>query len=465
MKRAADQQGSALLTVLAMIVILSILVGSVLTVHVIQYRFIHRDVHRVQARYCAEAGVYTTIERLQKQPYWRPKNEIVTLAGAGSALVTVESFGGFLLIRSSVQRSKSRYTVRAWVGEIPPNAFRNAIFLWGTESSLNVAGHTQVIGDIIIGERGMTESIFKGQGFDGLVAGEVHATPGLEAPFFDHSLFDQAIDRCETYLLHYAYLSPLDGAGEELSSTPSLPSENARIVRTDDLRLSVRDSLLFDEPVTIITGGDLILEGPLHFLPGTIFISGGTLHLQDNVVGEGGLFYGRRRIEVTGSRHCAGQFLSAEHIRISRNAYLRYPSVLYISGSAAVFGGSIEITHHTAVDGTVIHPTLSPQPDMPRARIQIADSAKVRGAVYNGLETEMSGSIYGSLLTHQLYFYDTPTSYINWLKDATINVSRRPINYVCPLQFSPTPRLTVFAWDEHGEEVDESKHTQIAQMP
>jgi len=445
-----EERGSGLLATLVMITVVAVLAGAVVSLHLVQYRFIRRDAHRLQARYAAEAGVYIAMDSLQRNPFWHPVDAVVNLPEQQTSRVTIETFGGYLFIRSVSQYRRSQSTVRALVGEVPPADFYNALYVWDTESTIHVAGTTRITGDILVGQRGLRESTFKRRRFTGRVDGTIHMIPNLKAPFFDGSFLQETIEDLERYLSR-APATP-SSAVQGLPLAERLPSENPVHVVAGSLRLTEADSLLLRDPVTIVARGNLTLKGPLRFQPGTLFIAGQALSIEDDVAGREGLFYGRHSVETSGSVLLSGQFFSREYIRIARDAYLEYPSVLYVAGEAAERGGGIVVEDGAVVNGSLVHPPLDPEPAVPQGRIIVEPAARVRGAVFNAHQTEFHGTLYGALLTHQLYFYESPTSYINWLKDAEIDVYERPIKYLLPLRFAPVPRLAVLRWEAHVEE-------------
>ena len=445
-----EQTGSSLLMTLVMITIVTILISAIIALYLAQYRFIRRDAHRLQARYAAEAGVYVAMDSLRLNPHWRPIDTVIDLLEGQTSRVTVEAFGGYLYIRSTAPYRRSRSTVRAFVGEVPPTEFHNAVYLWDTESSMHVAGTTRITGDIVVGRRGMRKSTFKRRRFTGRIDGRVHRVPGLKAPFFDGHVLEQSLEALEWYLVGLPGSSP--PPEQRLPLAKRLPGDNRVHRVAGPLRLTTADSLLLREPLTVVARGNLTLEGPLHFRPGTIFITAQTLKINDEVTGREGLFFGREGIETSGAVHLSGQLFSRKDIRIASEAYLRYPSVLYVTGEAAETGGGILVEEDAVVNGTILHPPIDPLPAIAQGRIIVEPAAVVRGTIFNAHETEFHGELYGSLLTRQLYFYESPTSYINWLKDTVVDVDERPIKYVLPLRFSLMPRLAVLNWEVHIEE-------------
>ena len=447
---AGEQEGSGFLMVLVLITVMSILIAAVLALYVAQHRFIRRDAHRLQARYAAEAGVYIAMDSLQQNPSWRAVEAVVDLPEGQTSHVTVEAFGGYVLIRSAAQYRRSRCTARALIGEVPPPSFENALQQWDGESGLHLAGTTAITGNIVVGRRGVKTKTFKRQRFTGRIRGAVFNVPDLQPPYFDSRFLQTAIEEAERYLR---------GASDPLLSDPKalplarrLPSENRVYVASGDLRLTPADSLLLQEPMTVMAQGDLIVEGPIPLQPGTMLLAGKTLQIGKRVTGRDGLFFGREGLAITDTTRLSGQFFSRAYIRAAAAAYLAYPSVLYVTGERVVPDGSIVVEDGAVIDGTLIYPPMDPRPEVRRGRVRIQPAAQVRGAIFNAHETEFHGTLYGALLTRHFYFYESPTSYVNWLKDAVVNVEERPANYLLPLGFSPAPRLAVLRWDVFLEE-------------
>lgn len=445
----SDETGSSLVLVLVMITILALMVGAVFAMRTAQHRFIQRDAHRLQARYLAEASIYIAMDSLQHNPIWRPKEAVLDLPMGQSGQVTVESFGGYLLIRSVAAYRNYRSTLQAVVGERTPEAFSHALYLWDADARLHVAGRTHIKGDIVVGPRGMRSSTFKRERYTGRMDGDVRLTADLTAPFFDTRLLEGEIDRLDAYL--QMPLTEAPTLADTLSLAQHLPSENPIYHVAGSLHLSSADSLLLSQPITVVSDGDVTLEGPLYIQPRSQVVAGGQVRLRGEIAGYGGLFYGREGIEAADSARCEGQFLAGQQILLQPHTHLTYPSLLYVSMRSAPRGTSIIVEDNAIVEGLIIRPPFALEPTDTRGRILIAPTAIVRGALFNAHETEFHGTLYGTLLTHQFYFYDSPSSYVNWLKDATIDVEERPTPFLLPLQFSATPRLAVVRWEAFSE--------------
>jgi len=162
------------------------------------------------------------------------------------------------------------------------------------------------------------------------------------------------------------------------------------------------------------------------------------------------LIYAGKSLQIGGGAELSTQAISGNDIIIRDQAYLRYPSMLYTSQEFAAERQEIiiDIRDQAMVDGTIIYPVQSSNFTSGLFRVRAADQAVVRGGIYTLGQTELEGKVLGSVLTHQFYFYESPSSYINWLKDAEIDLSGRPENYVIPLGFSEHPEYQILDWFE-----------------
>ena len=112
----------------------------------------------------------------------------------------------------------------------------------------------------------------------------------------------------------------------------------------------------------------------------------------------------------------------------------------------------ITLDQETQVDGTILMAPLAdaPSPDTLRdaGRITVHAGALVRGALYSAWQTDFRGTLHGTLLTRQLYLYESPTTYLGYLRDARLDVTRRPAGYAAPVGFAERRRLVVLSFEE-----------------
>lgn len=439
MKLLRDQTGSSLVTVLAMITIISTLVGTIMAVQLAQWRFIDADGDATQAQYTAEAGLYVALDELKTDPSWRPHQEVLPMPGDLTAQVSIEDFGAFILVVSSAHSGTREVTLRTMLGAATPAYFNKALVLFDKGARLNVAGSTRIIGDILTSQHEVRKNSFDGEPFSGKLEGEASTIEDLAPPAFNSRNLLEELSR----------LDSLNGAtnGQPSSHASLLPSSNKIVFLSGDVHLSRADSTLLSVPITLIIEKDLIVEGPISLKPGSILISREKLHLQNDVKGHSILFYGKTGIDLSSAAGKGLQLLSRGSIEIKEHSYLEYPSLVLTTGEFADDAPSILLEEDVAVDGLVMYYPLTPPADDRMAHIQLSQDALVRGAVYNSGSTGLSGSIYGSLITKNTYFYSEPSHYTNWLLDSEIDLSQRPTPFVLPTGFGSSEQYQIISWE------------------
>ena len=447
--------------VLVMLLVITTLIGTVMLVYLAQYRFVRRDVHRQQAIYTAEAAVHAALARFEDDPSWRANGAAIdVLNSEPSPRVWVRAYGGYLQIRAEASHGKVSASVLALFGQEPPGEFEHAVILGDTTTALTLTGRTEITGDVVTGPRGVRAAPLRRRPFTGRLRGEVQRVDGEPLPPYDGHLFEETVDRFERYL---------EGLPEALPRVPvPVPSEDegrearARIeeerVFSDSLRilwagdeasLAEADSALLRTPVLILSRGDLTVTGALRLAPGSLLLAGGTLRIAGPLTGDDCVLFGER-VEIDGGARLSGQVLARRAIKVQGGSALRYPSVLFVDGSAFVGPAEdrIEI-QDAAVHGTVVYPPHAEGGRDERVRVVLSEASRVRGSVYNGRRTEAAGRIEGTLLTAQTYFFSSPASYVNWLNGPTIDRPARPGAYVLPALFE-RPRMRAIAWTVSG---------------
>ena len=436
-----SESGSSLVAVLGMVTILTALAGTVMAVQLAQLRFIHSDGDTIQAQYTAEAGLYAAIDRLQKNPGWRPENEVLHLPDELAPAVSIQPFGGYLRMVASGKKGVRNVQIHTLLGTIPPKHFDAAVYVWGGESRLNVAGSTHIIGDMYTGERGMRTHAFKGKPFQGVIHGEIFRQKTTAPPSFDNAHILDELTRFDSL-----WTSP--PSLDHSSSYQTDPSKT--VFLSGDAFISAADSLALAQPAIWIVEKNLTVEGPIRAAAGSVFIAGERLHLANEVLGKELLLYGRMDINAEKFQAGSIQLLSRGPISITNQSYLQYPAFIFSTGEYADDSPRITIENKSTVDGLAMFYALTPVANDKAAHVFIQSGSIVRGAVYCSASTEIRGIIHGSLLTQNTYFYEKPAHYTNWLLDASIDVSQRPKPFNLPVGFG---ELDVISWQVQRDEV------------
>lgn len=444
------EEGSSLVAVLIIITIIFFLIGSVLMAIIIQGRFIQRDIDEVQLRYSAEAGIHHFLAD-STLPILTGSDLKIQLADSTEALISAKPFGGFLSLASTVESEDRSKSIRTLVGSQAIPRFNNAVVLGDLRSALNLTGNTTIRGDIEVGPLSIKKKSFKGEVFEGTVEGNIKKSKSDILPKFDKSLFDREISYCDSLLKNPPKEAVQIEAGTVDLSKGNVFQRGSTFFVEGNLELNADSTTSLPGEIIFIVTGDLTLNGPISYNPFSRFIVGKNLNISGKIEGKHGLFYARQELEVEAGEPFSGQFIAGRKALISGSSYLRYPSVVYLKGEVEknIRKGRVELSGQSVVEGTLIIPAPDKTINQDESRLVVGNSSTVRGAIFNTGQTELHGEVMGSVLTLQFYFYKSPTSYINWLKDVTVNVDKRPENFAIPLGFSGNRKFQILVWNEN----------------
>jgi predicted acyltransferase (DUF342 family) len=175
--------------------------------------------------------------------------------------------------------------------------------------------------------------------------------------------------------------------------------------------------------------------------------------ISEHVQGSNAIFYAENSITVQDNVQCSGQFFAAQSIQIQDSAHLLYPSVLYVSGLEMLGErrGEIYLLDHSILEGTIIYPETTSLLQQEKGHLLISENSLLNGLVYHAGRVELAGTINGSLLTMNTYFYDAPTHYINWLRSGTINVFKRKPEFCLPDCFTGTNHYGIVYYENKNQ--------------
>lgn len=445
-----SEDGSSLVAVLIIITVIFFLIGSVMTGITIQSRFIQQDVDELQLRYSAEAGIHHFLSDSTLSVPPKIDSLQVLLMDSTTASIKAEPFGGYLAVTSTVSSDNQSKAIRSLVGNQMTSSFRNAVILGDMHSALNLTGNTQIKGDISTGPLGIKENSFKGKRFEGTVDGNIKSSESEVLPEFDKTLFNREIAYCDSLLKNPSLEATRIDPGKVNLSEKNVFKNDSTFFVEGDLEITADSTVHLSEVFTLVVTGHLTLDGHIRYKPFARFVAGKEIKISRGLRGQHGLFYADRELTIENEEPFSGQFIAGQKATISGSSYLKYPSVVYLSGNEeqGIRNGRLELSDQAIVNGTLIIPPPDEMIRDDESRLVIGKGATARGAIFNTGQTELHGKVLGSVLTLQFYFYESPTSYINWLKDVEINIEERPENFTVPLGFSENREFEILAWQE-----------------
>lgn len=447
--------GSALVLVLVMITFITIIVSAMLMGNLLQLRFTRNAQHELQARYLAEAGIHKTIWLLAgnegKDITWRPQNESVMLFENQTANISITEWGGFLRVTATAHAHRAGSTIRVLLGEKPPLAFQRALLVGATDYPLVVTGKNRIIGDVTVNSQGVRTGRIMGRDFEGehVVDGRIFRVRNPQMPEFDASLLEKTIARCQQFL------SQPGGAQIYEDLFFHEPAQLARVygqILHVEGNVHIQSDSVIRGPLRLSCSGNIRIAGRAFLRREIELIAKGKIIITEQAQLQDCILFAEEGIEISGAAQISGQLLSPREIVLRDRARLHYPSLVYVRGELLEnrWHGQIVLQDQASLRGTIIlpGPRTSDEGSYNDMMVSLHPQSKIVGAIYSAHNTEQRGTVYGSVITGQFWLYEAPTIYLNWLRDALIDRTKLPQEFLLPLQFSPLPRLGVLSWEE-----------------
>lgn len=387
--------GFGLPSVLLLVTLLSLLVGGVLLVDLAGRRTAALRADRLQARYAAEAALDRTLGEID--PLRLPSTFDVSLGARAGARAVAEPFGPFVLVTSDGRTGRARHRVRALVGASPGPDLPYAVVLGDPTTPLVLAGDAVVNGAVLTGPPGVQFGALPGRPAAPLHAGGVVTA---DTPTSRTSL---------------PAATATAAAFESILTGGRSPGDSAFVIASSgDLSLSAADlAEVGGRDVWAVAGGDLTVAGPLVLPPYVRLAAAGTVRLVGDVGGGPALAYGRTGAETAGPVTASVHLLAGRSVRVGSGATLRFPS----SAVAVAPGGvTVEVDTGAALDGFAAYAPSIDGRTAPDGLVAVRRGARLRGALYSADRAEVEGEVVGPTVTWQFRFYESPSTYVNWLR-------------------------------------------------
>lgn len=275
-----------------------------------------------------------------------------------------------------------------------------ALYLPDHSKKLTVCGDTKIEGAVLISKRGVERGYIAGKNYTGtkLVYGEVSQSERyLPPPVVDKEAFTLShylnesvkIESCTTDT-SYSFL-------EATRISTSLDAVYLNTELTGNLVVHSFDSILVAAEAKLL---HVILMAPV-------------IHFE------------------AGFEGCV-QAIAERRIICNERVKLNYPSALIVheKSPADFIANGIYLKEDSRVLGGVL--LIADKPDSRKAMILDLQKATIGGLVYNMGETEVQGSIIGSLYSNELTLHAGGGGYSGYLLDATISVKKLPEDFALP---------------------------------
>jgi hypothetical protein len=419
-----EESGSALITVLIFILIATLSITVMLQFNRRHYIQISNKGYEQQTWFNSKSIVHRLLSESPGflDPVIQTGSNVsgsTTLFANDVTSYKAEPWG--LLIKISVSsRIKSVVMERAFlVGKKEDDNTDKAIVLGNRQNPLIVTGSTDIEGDALVGPNGIRAGVLKGRRYqaDNLIEGQIFNEIRDNFPVFrsfgDYSGFVQKIYQ-KPEMNHWYYF--LNGGREridqphiekwkeegivsivgpgELEASSDITFENLRLLNL--IRINSKDSIAFGENSS---SEQIVVKA--------------------------------KSISFYNTKEHMGQFIASRRID-AENSNFNYPSILaVINNSALSEPANLNIRGNSKVNGSVfLHSGKMRLTEI--EKILIESDSEVNGLVYTNQYSEVYGKINGCIMTHNFYFYSSPTTYINWINGAVISRSAYNKNLCIP---------------------------------
>jgi hypothetical protein len=451
------ERGYALPSLLLLVVVLSLLASAVLTHNYLQRQLALKSVFSVKAEYAAQSAIARTVASLKSAQDYnnrlsQPPTQIAFEDGS-QATVQLERWGCYGLIRSRGTCKQARAERTAVVAQRAGPSFDQALVFANTGHQLVLTGSSAVKGTIVVGPPGVATGTLIGQPSMrlSLPIANIHREPVPKLASFDRKALT---DEIESYERMLSGEFRVGSSGEDhiaFSSAPSSLIEGEKIPSGVRSILVERDAILTgafkqrEIPLFIIVHGAVSFRRTVQLSGPIAVLARGAVTVPKDVQIDCAIIYSATRVEVEPSASLSAQIFSP-FILLRSGATALYPSLL-VSTSRPAAGSAqagILMEGNAVLQGTIL--SLTPKSGSQIPLIVIQPGATVTGAVYSENEITLDGSVNGTVMAKDFYFYVPPTTYRGWLRSAQIDRHARPQGFLLPIGFAESFQLDILEW-------------------
>ncbi len=401
------ERGAALPFALVATALVAISTAALLSYWTQTRAVVERTIDDIEARYFAESHLNILAAKV-----YRGEGELYAEHAVGDtssfkAAVCIEPFGSWWLGTATVTKGLDEWRFTSLYGSRSADSPR-AITLTDSVGGLTLAGTTSIKGTIAIGARPLRTSSLKGRPFS-----------GTEPELVDHTSNPENVP---TFFLDEQLTRAAWSEGAVRISGGMVVDENTEL------------------PPVLLVDGAVDIRGPLELPRLQVIVSTGVLRITGDVYGSFGLLAGND-IRVTDATVSADVF-GRNTVRVERSTLL-FPSTVYVSDGTR--GSTLQILNGTRIEGSVIVRDGKEEPDEPVLVIDKASTVNGRIAT-NGL-TQLDGTVEGSIETGSFHFYAAPTTYRNWLNDATVDASKVTAEFFASPEFEGGLLVQLGMWE------------------
>jgi hypothetical protein len=449
-----EEHGYALPSILFLITILSVVILSILALQYFQRQNIQTAAAKVKADYAAQSGISKILSELKSNSDLPSVGQAIErsydLSDGEKANVSLQWWGFYLYVRSVGSFRRINETRFALTAQTPTERFKNALVFANKSHQLVLTGSTHIKGDVMVGPSGVSIGTLSNYPTPRVVPieGQVKRDPKIDMQDFSSAK-------------HYDYFDALLGGtipqGVEQASIQHFQSESqlhisSRTIKPETKYIGIKGNAIIDsglirreDPLYIVIDGELTFGTDVHIDGIVCIASSQSMRIHPGTHIDESILYSRKEIIVEPNTVITAQII-APSIQIESGAKMIYPSSLisYVKKSNTGQQMGVTIKNGGQVEGTIIVGVEDKTNGS--VFLNLESGAKISGFIISENPITLDGSVDGCVLTKDFYFYQSPTTYLGWLRSARIDREALPKSALMTVGIDSLSKLQILDW-------------------
>lgn len=426
-----SSSGFALPSILLLVVLLTAVAFlTILQTH-LERAIVLREVSNQKADNASQSGIANALASPNRTGTREFKYQYSDGSSSNAKLVP---WGSLIYVWSEGRHNTCVSTRGLLAAANPVGPFLNAIVLGNLSHQLIITGSSAIVGDVVTGLPGVGTGSLRDTPSPSRfpVNGSVSRVSASPIP---HAIFPGL----QTEISRFQRLTTEPGQLQISGNNEPLP-DSIGIVRLRSEAISGLRVTRRSRPLIIVAEEGVVVRRGSEIKGLVALISPDSIAIEEGCDIEGAIFYGASMIRIKGA--ASGQFFAPD-IRVESGALVKYPSFLFSLDGISKEPRSIVVANGCKVEGTI---AFIGQPKNNNELVVISEGAQVVGAIYSNANVSLEGSVIGSVIAQDFYFYRAPTEYFGWIRNAHVDRRSLPKGFLVPPGFSDNAQLSVLQW-------------------
>ncbi len=451
-KYGGTQNGSALITILVFILLVSSATGLAFSMMRFHQREAAAYLKSIQLHHLAESGLHIALSKVRSGEVSLSFKSLNVITDT----CTVKSKQKALKHEwiSTAVMGKDSIQLRATIGYSSDDLFMNALSLTGIAPRLVISSGTVLEGDVALNDGQVFYSppqVINQKPVYGIITEDSTFSDEM----VNSTLLDSLFTRFHSALDNVDYSNYTVFESGEYSASDLKESHN--IFVEGDLILRADSSEVFDLD-TIITTHNLTISNRSKFIKPVTIISGENIFLKDKTIINNSILFAKSAIYVEDFSKIKGQLLSEKQVLITNRAVLAFPSYIVVPVNTEKVMGDPEVAllKHTSFSGMICVYESTKSKNIVNTfylsgKVKKERSAKFSGGIFCNGMVELYGSIDGFIHADGLEQTVDQTRWINYLKNTQLYRYNISPDFPLPPVFSKQNQLTILDIQEIRE--------------